>query len=350
MNSQRVFEDKPAVRDSVPLLIGLVGPTGTGKSYSSLELATGIQTVTGGDIYVLDSEADRMLHYADKYKFRHVRFEAPFNPLSYLAGVEHCHRKGAKVVVIDSLSHMHEGPGGTLEAHNSELDRIAGDDWKKRNACTMLAWQKPKAEIRRFLNAILQMKINLIFCFRAKEKLKLERGKEPLEQGFMPIAGDEVFYEMTLSLLLHPGARGCPTLASGYPGESVVIKIPEQFTGLFRQGEPISRDHGRKLAEWSTGSTKTQTHKAPKADGSGYREAVAQIAQESGVDPASINRHMLAFCVKEGLCEAPEEVTPRSAINALSAAFRDHKDSVTREINDFCYADLAGVDEPGSEG
>lgn len=77
----RTFVDKPAVRDKVPLLIGLAGPSGGGKTFSALRLASGMQRVSGGDVYVVDTESKRALHYADKFKFRHLEFTAPFGPL-----------------------------------------------------------------------------------------------------------------------------------------------------------------------------------------------------------------------------------------------------------------------------
>jgi ABC-type dipeptide/oligopeptide/nickel transport system ATPase subunit len=91
---QRKFDDVPAVRESVPLLIGLMGPSGSGKTYSALRLATGIQEVTGGDIYFIDSEARRALHYADSFKFKHVQLDPPFGSLDYLAAIEHCVKQG----------------------------------------------------------------------------------------------------------------------------------------------------------------------------------------------------------------------------------------------------------------
>src|SRR5262245_58925915 len=122
-----------------PLLVGLVGPSGTGKTCSALRLATGIQAVAGGDIFMLDSEARRGLHYADQFKFRHVPFAPPFGPLDYLAGLEYCVSRGAGTVIVDSTSHEHEGPGGVLEMHEAELDRISGDNWERRKSCTFLA-------------------------------------------------------------------------------------------------------------------------------------------------------------------------------------------------------------------
>ena len=122
----RSFDDKPAIREATPLLVGIMGPSGGGKTYSALRLATGIQRVSGGDIGFIDTEARRALHYAEKFKFRHLDFRAPFGPLDYLAAVEHFVNKGVKTIIVDSMSHEHEGPGGVLEMHDQEM----GGDFK----------------------------------------------------------------------------------------------------------------------------------------------------------------------------------------------------------------------------
>lgn len=249
----RTFDDRPAIREKTPILVGLVGPSGGGKTFSALRLAAGFQRVTGGDTFVIDTEARRSLHYAEKFKFRHVPFGQPFSPLDYLEAIEHCIKKGATTIIVDSMSHEHEGPGGVLEMHDAELDRMAGDDFGKRNKLTMLAWSKPKAQRRRLINSILQMSCNLIFCFRAKQKIKLERGKEPEPQGFMPIAGEEFVYELTLKCLLLPGANGVPTWQSDMIGERAMIKLPEQFKQTFNAKPQLTEDIGEQLAKWAAG-------------------------------------------------------------------------------------------------
>lgn len=259
----RSFTETEAHRSSVPLFCGVVGPSGCGKTKSALRLATGIQRVVGGSIFVLDTEADRALHYAplkgeaahppDTFAFKHIRFEAPFGPLDYLAAVEHCVKQGAKTIVIDSVSHMHEGIGGILEMHEAELTRMAGNDYGKRERCKMAAWIRPKQELRRFLNAILQLHMNIIFAVRAKEKMKIEPGKEPKILGFMPISSDELIYEMTLNVLLYPGSGGVPSWQPNEMGEKAIIKLPSQFESIFRERQPLSEDIGQKLAEWAAG-------------------------------------------------------------------------------------------------
>ncbi|MGN6106662.1 MAG: AAA family ATPase [Kofleriaceae bacterium] len=245
----RTFDDRPAVREKTPILVGLVGPSGTGKTYSALRLAAGFQRVSGGETFVIDTEARRALHYADKFSFRHVPFGAPFSPLDYLAAIEHCIKRGASTIIVDSMSHEHEGPGGVLEMHAAEHKRLGGSEKVK-----LLAWGKPKSERRRLINSILQMSCNFVFCFRAKEKLKMERGKDPEPMGFMPIAGDEFVYEMTLKCLLLPGANGTPTWQSGFIGEKAMIKLPEQFRSTFATGPQLTEDIGQQLATWAAGA------------------------------------------------------------------------------------------------
>lgn len=263
----RTFEDKPAVRQQVPLLVGLFGPSGSGKTFSALRLAGGIQQVAGGDIFVIDTESKRALHYADRFKFRHVEFGAPFGSLDYLAALEFCAKKGARTIVVDSMSHEHEGVGGYLMTQEAELDRITGGDDSKRKKNTFSGWILPAKQRRQFINGVLGLNINLIFCFRAKEKLKIQPGKDPIELGWMPIAGEEFLFEMTVNALLLPGANGEPNWQTTYPGERKMLKLPEQFRPLFAETRPLDEDIGRNLAQWAAGGAVD----APKEPARGSR-------------------------------------------------------------------------------
>lgn len=253
----RQFHVAEAKREHVPLLIGLTGPSGGGKTFSALRLATGIQSVSGGDIFFIDTESRRALHYADRFKFKHVPFDAPFGSLDYLAALQFCVKSGAGVVIVDSMSHEHEGPGGMVDLHDQLVDRMAGNDYAKRERVKMLAWAEPKQKRRQLINGILQLNANFIFCFRAKNTAKPgkdERGKNAvIAQGFMPIAGEEFVFEQTLNALLLPGAGGVPTWHSEQPGEAQMIKLPEQFAGLRNRNKPLDETVGKHLAIWARG-------------------------------------------------------------------------------------------------
>lgn len=247
------FVDSEAVRSSVPLWVAIVSPSGAGKTYSALRLATGIQRVVGGDIWGIDSEAKRMLHYADDFRFRHVPFGAPFSPSRYLQAVEHCVARGARTIIIDSTSHEHEGPGGVLEMHSAETERLV-EAWKSNaDAVNQAAWKKPKQERRRVINALQQMPVNFIFCFRAKEKMKIEKGKSPEKKGWLPIAGEEWIYEMTIKALLLPMADGVPEWQPARQSEKEMVKIPKQFRDLFASKHQLCEDDGEFLARWAEG-------------------------------------------------------------------------------------------------
>ena len=250
----RKFEARLAVRERIPMLVGLTGASGSGKTYSALRLATGMQRVTGGEIFFVDTEARRGLQYADEFKFRHVAMSEPFSPSDYLAAIKFCQDEGAKILIIDSMSHEHSGPGGVLEMHDTELDRLAGaGDYAKRARMTMLAWAKPKAERRKLIDAILRMGVNAIFCFRAKPKIKLVTGKDPIQLGWQPIAGEEFVFEQTINCLLYPNSGGIPTWAPDEKGEAVMLKRPANLKSVFQDGQPLSESTGEGLAKWAQG-------------------------------------------------------------------------------------------------
>ena len=252
---QRVFEAKPAVREAVGLLIGLVGPSSSGKTFSALRIASGIQRVVGGEIDVIDTENGRALYYADRFKFNHIRFGAPFSPLDYLEAIRYSAKRGAKTILVDSMSHEHEGPGGVLEWHQVETERLAKQWRVPESKAQLAAWAAPKAARRRLINEILQLNVNLVLTFRAKEKIKVVKGKDPVERGWQPICGDEFMYEMVLQCLLKPGSAGAPSWTSDKDAERAIMKKPTQFAAMFDEKNPaqLSEDIGAALAQWAVG-------------------------------------------------------------------------------------------------
>lgn len=197
-----------------------------------------------------------MLHYADMFKFNHVQFDPPHGSLDYLAAIEQCYAAGARIIIVDSMSHEHSGIGGMIDYQEAELERLAGNDWAKRERVKMLAWQKPKAARRKLIDRVLQLNANFIFCFRAKETVKPVKvaGKtEIVPQGFMPIAGDEFLFEQTVNCLLLPKSNGVPTWQSENVGEKLMMKLPEQFRKIFADQKPLDESTGRALAEWACG-------------------------------------------------------------------------------------------------
>lgn len=316
----------------VPLLVGLTGPSGSGKTYSALRIASGIREVVGGEIFVVDTEQRRALHYADKFEFKHVNFTAPFGSLDYLEALRFCKDQGAGVVVIDSCSHEHDGPGGLLEQHEAELTRMAGDDYKKRDRMQMLAWQKPKAARRKLINAITtELAMPVIFCFRAKKTTKPKPGQAPIDMGFTSIGADEWLFEMALNCVLLPGSNGVPIWQSDMPGEQLAIKLPEQFRALAERGGPLTEGVGKSLAKWAKGESGGKPAKAPKrefeAEPAGQDDFAADeepAAAEPAAEPETGTASLF-----DGLCAKIDECTATDALDEVANEFDAFKDDLT---------------------
>lgn len=237
----------PAQASGAPVILGLTGPSRSGKTYSALRVALGM-TGDIAKVFLIDTERGRAALYRERFGgFMHGVLEPPFDYARYAEAVDDAVKAGAGVIVIDSLSHGHEGEGGMLDQHDAELDRMAGDDWRKRERVKMAGWIKPKRNLGRFVQAMLRVPAPMIFCFRAKEKLKLAPGKQPESMGFRPICSDELSFEMTAMVSLPENARGVPDLAAPATG------LREPFDTFFKAGSVLDEDLGKRITEWVGG-------------------------------------------------------------------------------------------------
>lgn len=244
----RTFESGPARRARMPLMLAIVGASGAGKTLSAILTAEGIQRVQPGPIVVVDTEALRALKHADGNpdRFVHVPFAAPFGPLDYIAAFQHAVKLQPSTIIVDSMSHEWEGPGGVLEQHAAVVDAKG----EKHN---MTAWIRPKADHTAMKHFILQQRCNWIFCFRAKEKTKPKADGKPEDLGWQPLGAEDLIYEMDLCALLYPGVDGRPAWRSRLQHEQAIMKLPGWFRALFA-GEPqLNPDIGEQLARWGTG-------------------------------------------------------------------------------------------------
>jgi hypothetical protein len=241
------FEFRPAKRENVGLLIGLAGGTGSGKTYTAMRLATGI----AGDrpFAVIDTEAGRAKHYADYFRFDHGDLGAPFKPSRYLEAIQAADAAGYPAIVVDSMSHEHEGPGGVLEWHDEELARLGGQDSK-----TFLAWQPPKKEHRQMVQALLQLRAHVILCFRAAPKIEIARvegktvvrektGLNVMPGGWTAITDAKLMFELTASMMF----------MAERPGVPMPIKLQEQHRAFFPLDQVVTEATGAAVAAWARG-------------------------------------------------------------------------------------------------
>lgn len=335
------YKFRPAVRDKTAILLGLAGPSRSGKTYSALRIATGIARVEGGDIAFIDTERGRALQYADRFKFLHANLEPPFSSARYEEAIMDAVAIKPAVIIVDSASHEHEGPGGILEQHEEILKRMAGDDWRKRDKLKFTAWIEPKQAHNRYVNTLLQLNTHFIFCFRAKDKLALiknEQGKiEPTAMGWTPICTDRFEYEMTSLLVLPEGSKGTPDFRATSTG------LREPLDTMIKPGEQLTEAVGERLAQWARGPKKESEVMPDTEDGRSSSEpsphnaeppsseagASLRIPVQASFDGADWLGWRDAWEVEIEKCETMEQLKALKAdnVDALKNCKAEHADA-----------------------
>lgn len=329
------FTFRPATREKIGLLVGIAGASGSGKTYSALQIASGIADGSGR-IAVIDTEASRALHYAPKrgekadpaagtFDFLHLDFPPPFEPPRYIEAIQAAEEAGATVIVIDSMSHEWAGEGGCSDMQGREAERMATDRdgnmqaWKVE-AMTAPAWKRPKLIHQRMMARLIQCRTHLIFCLRAQEKIRIvkkENGKgtEIVPAGFQPICEKNFMFELSCSLTLHPETPGMPRF-------DLPRKLPRDILPVFPEGHLIGVDAGRLLREWAeTGEARAE----PDRVKIGVDDLIARI-QDSD---------------RSGL----EALTAEPAVRKQRAWLEANRPDLAKRVGDAIFDALGAVEE-----
>lgn len=228
-----------ATRKGAHLLIQLFGGPRSGKTLTALYLARGIAGPTG-KIGVLDTESGRARLYSDKVPggFFVGELTPPFTPERYRQAIEQFVAFGCDVLVIDSFSHVWQGPGGVLEA--ADMQEANGKKGLQK-------WLKPKVEYRKLIGFLLSTSIHIIFCSRAKQPVEervIDGKKTMVTLPWEPVQDKHLKYEMTLAI---------PMLLDGtYETDPHRLKSPGDLAHLFT-GNLLGIETGAEIGKWVAG-------------------------------------------------------------------------------------------------
>ena len=112
---------------------------------------------------------------------------------------------------------------------------------------------------------MLGMQVPVILCFRAKEKIKIVKGQDPIDLGWQPIVGERVAFETLFTLMLPPYSQGIPDLAMSW------MRAP--FDVLVPKGRQLDEALGQTLAAWAKGGQPSTS--APAEHDSFIADAIA---------------------------------------------------------------------------
>jgi len=225
-----------AERRMSKLRLAIAGPAGSGKTYSALLIAFGMEAQSSkpkaqrATIALIDTERGSGDLYAHLGPYDVCSITAPFEPEKYTAAIQAAEEAGYEVIIIDSLSHAWSGEGGILDLHGHLADR-SGNSWA--------AWRKVTPRHNRLVEAMLQSPCHIIATLRSKMEYTqvTENGKTAVKKlGMNPIQRDGMEYEFTLFLDLD-----LDHLATATKDRTTL------FDGRFFKP---SQDTGRSLMAW----------------------------------------------------------------------------------------------------
>ena len=208
----------------IKALIG--GPSGGGKTYSSLRLAKGIANKMNTKIAAIDTENGRIRYYANEFEFDDMRLDSPYSPDKYCQAIDEAVNSGYGVLIIDSMSHEWDY---CLDVH-SKMPGNSYTNWSKITPMHDKFWEK-----------ILQSQIHIIATVRGKDEYVMEErnGKSvPKKVGLGYKQRDGVEYNYTVSFNVDQ--------------QSHVAESTKDNTHLFEgRFEILTEKDGEKLFDWA---------------------------------------------------------------------------------------------------
>lgn len=233
------FELAKAKRLSIPTLSAFVGVSGSGKTMSALLYAAGLAGPQGR-VAMIDAENKRGSLYADDplicaalpNGYERVDLIAPYSPKRYIAAVKACEQGGVTVCCIDSTSHEWEGEGGACDI--AETQKRGG----------MPNWALAKKEHKLFLAHCLSSAMHIIFCLRARDKVKIVKDANGKEQivpiGLQPITERNLVFEVLLSLRFEEDTHFAQP-----------IKVPKMLSMVFPGNRMLTKADGEAVRIWN---------------------------------------------------------------------------------------------------
>lgn len=242
------------------LRVALIGPAGSGKSYTALRIAT---ELASGDnkAAILDTENRSARRYARDFRRRFLALELQrFAPADYIQAIKDAAAEGVEVLVIDSLSHAWMGKGGVLDM----VDQSAKRQARGSSGSSFNGWREVTPEHNRLVEALIQAPLHLIVTMRVKTEYVVEKdgnGKSvPRKVGLAPVQRDGLEYEfdvvgdMTTEHDLVITKTRCSALADqvvNRPGAELVGVLQDWLAGGVRgpAPEPEPADAAEEPAE-----------------------------------------------------------------------------------------------------
>ena len=222
------FEFTEATKEQAKARVALAGPTGSGKTWTGMVLAT---VFSGGEQFaVIDTERGSASKYVGPFKFHRLNMYE-YDPRDLIKAIGAADKRGFPCLMVDSLSRFWSGKSGMLElVDNSAKRNYAGNSFG--------GWKDARPIENDMIEAMLGYSGHLIVTMRTKtayEVTKNDRGQViPVKIGLQPEQRQGIEYEfdivgdMDLDNNLTVSKTRCPDLTGkvyNRPGPDVGVVI-----------------------------------------------------------------------------------------------------------------------------
>jgi hypothetical protein len=177
-----------ATRKATYLRLALDSPSGAGKTYTALKIASALAAHDSGRVAVIDTERGSAAKYSDgkPFDFDHVDLES-HDPAEFVRLMGQASANNYPVVVVDSGSHEWKGTLGIVDRASVDM---RGNTWA--------GWSKARPAHDAFIDAVTSHRGHVIVTYRAKQETEQykEDGKTKVRKlGLAPVASDDMDYE-----------------------------------------------------------------------------------------------------------------------------------------------------------
>lgn len=174
-----------AQRKRAKIKMALQGPSGSDKTFSSLQIAYGLCN-DWSKVAVVDTENNAADLYSHLGNYNVLQLSVSHTPERYIQAIETCEQAGMEVIILDSITHEWE----YLLDHHASLQGNSFTNWSKIT---------PRHNA--FVQKILTSSCHIICTVRTKTDYVLneKNGKLlPEKVGLKSVQRDGLDYEMTL--------------------------------------------------------------------------------------------------------------------------------------------------------
>lgn len=272
------FKVQKAVRERIYTKVALMSPSGGGKTYSALRLATGMKEALEkankkpAKILMANTESSRGRYYANEFDYDIIDLTEPFIPEQFIEAIDFAIDNDYDILIMDSTSPEWDGKGGCLE-----LQQKAGGTYQ--------AWAKVTPRHDAFINKIATSPIHIIATMRGKDQYEVEkddRGKMSVKKlGVGAKQRDGFEYEFTCTFTID--------------NKSHMAESQKDNTHIFENDSAtlLTEKHGAKIIEWANSSDIEPT--VPK------KFDVTKVTQETVEDDLkALKKDIIALCTELG--------------------------------------------------